>query len=85
MEPKIGEYWYISSGLKISWDGEPPFEKQTCVVIAQCVRLTNNGPIFYGPRLTGFGYTIYGGESGWSYELIYKWEPNWFWKMLGYK
>lgn len=84
MEPKIGEYWYISSGIEISWDGKSPIH-ETCVIVAKCVRLTNNGPIFYGRRLNYLGYTIYGGESGWSYELIYKWEPNWFWKLLGYK
>lgn len=85
MEPKIGEYWYISGKLTISWDGKPPFIREVHIILAQCVRIRDGKPVFYGAKLTGFGYTIYGGSSGWDYELIYKWEPNWFWKLLGYK
>jgi hypothetical protein len=85
LEPKVGEYWYISSVLRISWDGNPPFIRETHILLARCIKITNNRPIFHAPKLSGFGYTVYGGESGWNYELLYRWEPNWFWKLLGYK
>lgn len=82
MYPKAGEYWYISSTLRISWDGSPPFIRNRYIILAKCV---DDRPIFIGPKLSGFGSTVYGGSLGWNYELLYKWEPNWFWKLLGYK
>lgn len=81
MNPKVGEYWYISTVARISWDGSPTFTHETYIILAKYI--SNN--MFVGPKLQGFGNTSYGGRNGYSYELLHRWEPNWFWKLLGYR
>lgn len=80
MIPKAGEYWNLLATLQVSWDGRPPYMYEQRIIVAKCI---GNG-VFIGPALNRFGKTVYG-RNGYSYTLLSKWEPNWFWKLLGYK
>lgn len=78
--PKIGEYWYLNIPLKnVDLD-----RIELHSIIAECVSVTENGPVFYGNAPTHYRSVYYG--PGFYYcERVNKWEPNWFWRLLGYK
>lgn len=73
MEPKIGEYWYtmlVDSRYEIS----------------KIVKI-DKGKVFI-QRWDYSGYKLpqlEGIDYNWFLNVAIKWEPNWFWKMLGYK
>lgn len=69
--PKVGEYYYVS----IVMGDKSSVTLEKIVSIDGTVVVLESGCFIYGMK--SVDYT----------ELQYfkKWEPNWFWKMLGYK
>jgi len=81
--PKVGEYWHLNVPIKII-----DFSGNSCreyyPTIAKCISVTEKGPVFYGNALIEWRNVYYGGGF-YDCQVIAKWEPNWFWKLLGYK
>jgi len=70
-KPEVGEYWYI--GIRVISTHTFTFETHEYddIVLAKCV----SSNIFkYRDYYITTNTVIYS-----------KWEPNWFWKFLGYK
>lgn len=82
--PKVGEYWHLSIPLRvIDLDSSKEFHENRAIV-AKCVSVTDRGPVFYGNALFSLR-NVYYGSGFYECKIVGKWEPNWFWKLLGYK
>jgi hypothetical protein len=76
--PKVGEYWNLSIPLR----GTDGIEMHS--IVAKCVSIRDGYPVFYGNAPTHYR-KVYYGPGFYNCKWISKWEPNWFWKLLGYK
>jgi len=73
IEPKVGEYWYFKYG-----------SVNICVSCGKVVAIDENHILFYYNRDWSY-------PTGMQYihvsinDIIGKWEPNFFFMLLGYK
>ncbi len=81
--PKVGEYWNLVTSVKVDFGGND-FYYEDNTLVAKCVSVTERGPIFHGRSMVDYR-KVYYGAGFYNCKWINKWEPNWFWKLLGYK
>lgn len=71
LSPNVGEYWYVHCAVEDSLVGE-----YNTVQICKIEGIVNDK------------YLVQVNKQAWEtsrVNVLRKWEPNWFWKLLGYK
>lgn len=68
--PKVGEYWYIATKIP----SDTPYVSLNVIEICKIIAVD---PIIARGSVSCFLTE--------DIKCLSKWEPNWFWKLLGYK
>lgn len=85
--PKVGEYYYVSINRK-EWNSPSSCSNKAFVILAKVVSTDGNNVIIMYNKYSPATDSVFNCMMIVDYtklEYFKKWEPNWFWKILGYK
>lgn len=74
--PNIGEYWYIKGFVRYYDDYGDNYLTTPEVILSKICSVNEYEIVI----INKFGTSIANRNT-----VVGKWEPNWFWKLLGYK
>lgn len=81
LSPNVGEYWYAVGTYTYYTDFDSHRQINQIVdrlVLVKIIKVYDND--------TGYMVEVNGGIKRLTNNCLFKkWEPNWFWKLLGYK